>query len=217
MKTLPTILLALVLSTLPLLAQWPQFRGPDGTGNSSRADLPLTWARRQERPLEDGRPRPRLVVTGHPGLPDLDDDRDRGWPRALRRGARSRLGQDPVRPEALPGGDAAVRAPVQHVCVADAGHRAGPRLRDVRVAGNRRDRHQDGEGPLGAARLRVQSFSRRRLVAGPVRRPAAHALRRQRPSVRRRARQAHREDRVADAPVDRLPGSESRRQAEGRR
>ena len=48
--TLP-ILLALVLSTLPgvfstpaLLAQWPQFRGPDGTGSSSNAELPLTWA-----------------------------------------------------------------------------------------------------------------------------------------------------------------------------
>ena len=50
MKT-PTILLALVLSTLPLsfvtlplAAQWPQFRGPDGNGTSARADLPLTWA-----------------------------------------------------------------------------------------------------------------------------------------------------------------------------
>ena len=26
-----------------LRAQWPQFRGPEGTGNSSSADLPLTW------------------------------------------------------------------------------------------------------------------------------------------------------------------------------
>lgn len=43
MKT-PTILLALVLSTLPLHAQWPQFRGPDGNGHSASPDLPLTWA-----------------------------------------------------------------------------------------------------------------------------------------------------------------------------
>jgi outer membrane protein assembly factor BamB len=44
-----TLLLALVLSTLPfhvstLDAQWPQFRGPDGTGHSASAQLPLTWA-----------------------------------------------------------------------------------------------------------------------------------------------------------------------------
>jgi outer membrane protein assembly factor BamB len=44
-----TLLLALVLSTLPfhvstLYAQWPQFRGPDGTGHSASAQLPLTWA-----------------------------------------------------------------------------------------------------------------------------------------------------------------------------
>jgi outer membrane protein assembly factor BamB len=43
-----SLLLALVLSTLPfhfatLHAQWPQFRGPDGTGISSSANLPLTW------------------------------------------------------------------------------------------------------------------------------------------------------------------------------
>jgi outer membrane protein assembly factor BamB len=43
-----SLLFALVVSTLPLhsstlQAQWPQFRGPDGTGNSSSANLPLTW------------------------------------------------------------------------------------------------------------------------------------------------------------------------------
>lgn len=46
MKT-RSLLFALVVATLPLHstlhAQWPQFRGPDGTGNSSKADLPLTW------------------------------------------------------------------------------------------------------------------------------------------------------------------------------
>ena len=43
MKT-PTLLLALVLSTIPLHAQWPQFRGPEGNGHASSPDLPLTWA-----------------------------------------------------------------------------------------------------------------------------------------------------------------------------
>ena len=38
------LLLALVLSTLPLHAQWPQFRGPDGTGNApSRRSCRSTW------------------------------------------------------------------------------------------------------------------------------------------------------------------------------
>jgi len=41
-RTLATALVV-VLSSLPLFAQWPQFRGPDGTGNSSSTNLPLTW------------------------------------------------------------------------------------------------------------------------------------------------------------------------------
>jgi outer membrane protein assembly factor BamB len=46
---MPTIVSALVLSTLvlrfaPLHAQWPQFRGPDGTGHAPSADPPLSWA-----------------------------------------------------------------------------------------------------------------------------------------------------------------------------
>ena len=66
------------------------------------------------------------------------------------------------------------------------------------VAGHRRDRHQDRQGHLGAPRLRVQSFPRRRLVADHLRGLAAHALRRQRPPVRRRTRQAHGQDGLAD-------------------
>ena len=37
------VMLTVPLSSLPLRAQWPQFRGPDGTGNSSSKNLPLTW------------------------------------------------------------------------------------------------------------------------------------------------------------------------------
>jgi outer membrane protein assembly factor BamB len=47
----PTILLTLLLAAAPLSfstpslqAQWPQFRGPDGTGHAPNAGLPLTWA-----------------------------------------------------------------------------------------------------------------------------------------------------------------------------
>lgn len=43
MKTTTVLLLALVL-TQPLLAQWPQFRGPEGTGHAASTALPLTWA-----------------------------------------------------------------------------------------------------------------------------------------------------------------------------
>ena len=43
MKTTSVLLFALVL-TQPLSAQWPQFRGPEGTGHSASTGLPLTWA-----------------------------------------------------------------------------------------------------------------------------------------------------------------------------
>ena len=43
MKT-PTVLLFALVLTQPLSAQWPQFRGPEGTGHSPSTGLPLTWA-----------------------------------------------------------------------------------------------------------------------------------------------------------------------------
>ena len=43
MKTTTAVLFALVL-TQPLSAQWPQFRGPEGTGHTASTGLPLTWA-----------------------------------------------------------------------------------------------------------------------------------------------------------------------------
>ena len=43
MKTV-TLVCAAVLSTAPLAAQWPQFRGPDGNGHAASTKLPLTWA-----------------------------------------------------------------------------------------------------------------------------------------------------------------------------
>src|SRR4026208_1062794 len=37
----------LVASTLPLQAQWPQFRGPTGDGTTSATALPLKWGEGQ--------------------------------------------------------------------------------------------------------------------------------------------------------------------------
>ena len=37
------ITITVALASLPLRAQWPQFRGPDGTGNSTSTNLPLNW------------------------------------------------------------------------------------------------------------------------------------------------------------------------------
>jgi outer membrane protein assembly factor BamB len=42
-----TVLFAVLGSTLTLHAQWPQFRGADGTGVSAGRNLPLTWSETQ--------------------------------------------------------------------------------------------------------------------------------------------------------------------------
>ena len=122
-----------------------------------------------------------MVLAGHPRRPGLDDDGHARRPGALRRRARSRY---------------AARSSSTSSC--SRSRRRSTRIRstptprrrrsvepgrvyvDLRLAGHRGDRHQDRQGPLGAARLRVQSLPRRRLVAGHLPRPAADALRRQR-------------------------------------
>ena len=38
------LLLVVLFAAAPVGAQWPQFRGPDGTGVAPGADVPLTWA-----------------------------------------------------------------------------------------------------------------------------------------------------------------------------
>ncbi len=40
-------LLTLLLTSLALAQDWPQFRGPGGQGHSSEKDLPLTWSERE--------------------------------------------------------------------------------------------------------------------------------------------------------------------------
>jgi outer membrane protein assembly factor BamB len=47
MKRSVLVVAALAALTLPLSAQWPQFRGPDGMGTAPNAKLPLTWAEGQ--------------------------------------------------------------------------------------------------------------------------------------------------------------------------
>ena len=37
------VMAALLISTLPLCAQWPEFRGPTGQGHSTERNLPLVW------------------------------------------------------------------------------------------------------------------------------------------------------------------------------
>ena len=38
------ILSGLAAASLPIHAQWPQFRGPDGTGVSTTANPPVSWS-----------------------------------------------------------------------------------------------------------------------------------------------------------------------------
>ena len=93
--------------------------------------------RNQNVTLEDGGPWPRLVIARHPRSPGLADDGDAGWPGPLCGRPRSGQRPDRARPEAVSRRHSAVRASVQQLRIADAGHRAGPGLRDVRVAWHR--------------------------------------------------------------------------------
>ena len=89
-KTTTILLFALVL-TQPLSAQWPQFRGPEGTGHVGEHRPAADVGRGQERPMEDGDSRPRLVVAGHPRQPGLDDDGDAQMAASC---SRSRVDRD---------------------------------------------------------------------------------------------------------------------------
>lgn len=44
MRTLALIVSIAIAPAAPALAQWPQFRGPEGMGVSSNASLPVTWS-----------------------------------------------------------------------------------------------------------------------------------------------------------------------------
>ena len=47
MKRCLSLLAIVFTSTLPLAAQWPQFRGPDGNGAAPGTALPLKWGEGQ--------------------------------------------------------------------------------------------------------------------------------------------------------------------------
>ena len=147
--------------------------------------------RDEERRLEDAHPRARLVVSRRARSPDLAHHGHARRPRALRDRDRPRLGQGAARHPALQGRQARGHGALQQLRVADAGDRGGPRLRPLRQLRHRRPRHADGQDALDAARPAVQSLARARLVADALERPPDRALRRLRPAVRGRARQAH--------------------------
>ena len=202
MKESVLVLAAIVAATLPLRAQWPQFRGPDGTGcRAGRQSAAVTWAEDAERPLEDRDPRPRVVVAGGARPAGLADDGDAGRQGALRARVDKETRQDPPRPEALRRRDAAVRALVQLPTP-----RRRPSIEPGRVYVTF---GSPGTAAIDTATGKVL-WERRDLECNHFRgagsspvifdEPAAHALRRQRRAVRRRARQAHRQDRVEDGP-----------------
>jgi len=43
-RALPFLLLTLSLPVIRAAENWPQFRGPDGTGHSDARGLPLQWS-----------------------------------------------------------------------------------------------------------------------------------------------------------------------------
>ena len=163
----------------------------------------------RERGVEDADPRPGVVVAGRVG--------SRVWVTTATPDGKA-LGVVAVDARAgeivhdLKLFDVATpqfRAPLQHLRLADAGRGRGASTSPSGRPAPPRLERQDRQGAVEAARLRVQPLPRRRLVADPLPRPADHALRRQRSSVRRRARQEDRQDGVADRSIDRFQGSES--------
>lgn len=75
MKRIP-VALAIVLWTTPALAQWPQFRGPNGSGVGDAVDLPVTFGPSEnvlwETTVPAGKSSPivageRLFLTAHNG------------------------------------------------------------------------------------------------------------------------------------------------------
>ncbi len=133
--------------------QWPEFRGPDGRGMASRIRPSAPMERDRGSAMEDGGARPRLVVPGRARWPGMADLGDRRRTAALRDGVRRRDRPGRPRPEALRRVHAAIRAPLQHVRLADAGDRAGPRLRDLRLGRHGGARHGDGQGRSGSGAI----------------------------------------------------------------
>ncbi len=213
MKT-RSLLFALVVSTLPLHsstlhAQWPQFRGPDGTGNASSANLPLTWAEDKNvrwKTAVHGRAWSSPVILGNQvWLTTAPQDGRQLFAVAVDRDSGKIIHN--IRVFQVNGPQ--YIDPFNYLRLPDARHRARAGLCHIRLARNRGYQYPDRQGSLGASRSRVQPLSWRRFVTHSVRGPAADAFRWQRSAVRRGARQEHWKDRVADAAVDRFPGSRS--------
>ena len=162
---------AALLVTLLAFGQWPQFRGPDGNGVSTATGLPVTWSETRERPLEDRDPRPRLVVAGRARPAGLADDGDAGRQGAVR--DRDRQGQR-ARSSSTSSCSTSPRRSSRTRSTPTRRRRrsieAGPRLRDVRIARHRRDRHRDRQGRCGSGAISSAITS-----AAPARRRSSSA------------------------------------------
>ena len=106
--------------------------------------------RNRQREVENAHPRQRTLVPCRVGESNLVDDRDRGRHVAIRRSRGFELRQDHVQPAGVLPQQAAVLHSVQQLCLVDAGDRRGPRLRSLRSAWDRGDRHRHRQDPLEA-------------------------------------------------------------------
>ena len=203
---LPAALVALSLVALAPAADWPRFRGPDGSGISPEKGLPVTWSREgrrvEDRPARAGRVEPRLHRRPH--LPHRLDRLRGARPARRPRGgpeAAPALPRPQDRQAALEQGRA--RQAPREALVA---RRRGLRFLD---AGRGRRPHllllrQDRRHRLRSLRQATLDRGRRRraggmglvLLADPSRRPR-HRERLDRERVARGARQDDRQGEMA--------------------
>ena len=113
---------------------WPEFRGPHGDGHADAAELPLTWSETEHVRWKTADPRPRLVVAGDLGRPDLAHHRHRGRQADVRRPGRSRFGRPIVRDLLIFAPPSRLLPSLQQLCQLHAGDRRGTRLHPFRFA-----------------------------------------------------------------------------------
>ena len=145
---------AALLVTLLAFGQWPQFRGPDGNGVSTATGLPVTWSETQnvrwKTPIH-GRAWSSPVVLGRQvWLTTATPDGKELFALAVDKDSGKILHDLKLFDVATPQFAHSFNTYASPTPV----DRAGTRLRDVRLARHRRDRHRDRQGHLGAARSR---------------------------------------------------------------
>ena len=181
----------LLLGTGLTAAQWPQFRGPGGQGESNAAASPPRVERDQQRRVESARAGVGLVVAGRGRRPGVADDGHRGRSAEGRRVAASARIRRVQRARA--GERGGVHRPLgerdqpeEQLGVTDADRRGRSRLRALRRRRDRGPRHEwpaDLEVPLP-----VSVPARWRRLAGAAWRLADLQRRWQRQRLGHRAR-----------------------------